>query len=156
MHIVWRSLLGLLGVIAAGLLALLMVIAVALAMAFPNLPEVSSLSDYRPKLPMRVFSAEGELMAEFGEERREMTPYAQIPKVMRDAVLAAEDARFFEHGGVDYVGMLRAGLANFGRSKSQGASTISMQVARNVYLTAEKPTHARFTKFCSPSSWSTC
>ena len=57
---------------------------------------------------------------------------------MKDAVLAAEDARFFEHGGVDYIGMVRAGLANFGRSKSQGASTISMQVARNVYLTAEK------------------
>ena len=131
-------LLRLSGVAAAGLVAMLMVVAVAMAMAFPNLPEVSALSDYRPKLPMRVFTAEGELMAEFGEERRELTPYALIPKVMRDAVLAAEDARFFEHGGVDYLGMVRAAMANFGRAKSQGASTISMQVARNVYLSAEK------------------
>lgn len=122
----------------AGALALMMVIGVALAMAYPNLPEVSALSDYRPKLPLRVYSAEGELLAEYGEERRDLTPIAQIPKVMKDAVLAAEDARFFEHGGVDYLGMVRAGLANFGRSKSQGASTISMQVARNVYLSAEK------------------
>jgi penicillin-binding protein 1A len=126
------------GVASAGALALMLVIGVALAMAYPNLPEVSALSDYRPKLPLRVYSVEGELLAEYGEERRELTPIAQIPKVMKDAVLAAEDARFFEHGGVDYLGMVRAGLANFGRSKSQGASTISMQVARNVYLSAEK------------------
>lgn len=126
------------GLATAGALALMMVIGVALAMAYPNLPEVSALSDYRPKLPLRVYSAEGELLAEYGEERRDLTPIAQIPKVMKDAVLAAEDARFFEHGGVDYLGMVRAGLANFGRSKSQGASTISMQVARNVYLSAEK------------------
>ncbi len=126
------------GIGIAGVLSLMMVIAVALAMAYPNLPDITSLQDYRPKLPMRVYSAEGELLAEFGEERRELTPFSQIPQVMKDAVLAAEDARFFEHGGVDYVGMVRAGLANFGRAKSQGASTISMQVARNVYLTAEK------------------
>lgn len=126
------------GLALAGLAAVLMVVGVALAMAYPNLPAITALSDYRPKLPLRVFSAEGELLAEYGEERRELTPIAQIPQVMKDAVLAAEDARFFEHGGVDYLGMVRAGLANFGRSKSQGASTISMQVARNVYLTAEK------------------
>jgi penicillin-binding protein 1A len=128
----------LLGLAIAGAASVAMVIGVALAMAYPNLPEVTALSEYRPKLPLRVYSAEGELLAEFGEERREFTPFDQIPKVMKDAVLAAEDARFFEHGGVDYVGMVRAGLANFGRAKSQGASTISMQVARNVYLTAEK------------------
>ena len=128
----------LVGLAIAGAVAVLMVVGVALAMAYPNLPEITALSDYRPKLPLRVFSAEGELLAEFGEERRELTPIAMIPQVMKDAVLAAEDSRFFEHGGVDYLGMVRAGLANFGRSKSQGASTISMQVARNVYLTAEK------------------
>ena len=128
----------LVGLAIAGFAAILMVVGVALAMAYPNLPEITALSDYRPKLPLRVFSAEGELLAEFGEERRELAPISQIPQVMKDAVLAAEDSRFFEHGGVDYLGMVRAGLANFGRSKSQGASTISMQVARNVYLTAEK------------------
>ncbi len=137
-HWFWRLFLWLTGLAVAGGLALMMVIGVALAMAYPNLPEVSALSDYRPKLPLRVYSAEGELLAEYGEERRELTPISQIPQVMKDAVLAAEDARFFEHGGVDYMGMVRAGLANFGRSKSQGASTISMQVARNVYLSAEK------------------
>lgn len=115
-----------------------MVIAVALSMAYPNLPDVSELADYRPKLPLRVYSAEGALLGEFGEERRTLTPINEIPKVMVDAVLAIEDTRFFEHGGVDYKGMLRAALANLGKVKSQGASTITMQVARNVYLSTEK------------------
>ena len=123
--------------LAAGL-SLLFLIAVALAVAFPNLPDISDLADYRPKLPLRVFSAEGVLIGEFGEERRHLTPIKEIPKVMTDAVLAIEDARFYEHGGVDYRGMLRAGLANLGHFKSQGASTITMQVARNVYLSSEK------------------
>jgi penicillin-binding protein 1A len=115
-----------------------MVLAIALAMAFPNLPDISDLSDYRPKLPLRVYSAEGDLLGEFGEERRNLTPINEIPKVMTNAVLAIEDSRFYQHGGVDYMGMVRAGLANLGRAKSQGASTITMQVARNVYLSSEK------------------
>ncbi len=119
-------------------LSLLCLIALALAVAFPNLPDISDLSDYRPKLPLRVFSAEGDLIGEFGEERRKLTPIGDIPKVMTNAVLAIEDARFYQHGGVDYKGMVRAGLANFGKVKSQGASTITMQVARNVYLSSEK------------------
>jgi len=126
------------GLAVAGGLSLLLVIAVALSVAYPNLPDISDLSTYRPKLPMRVFAADGALIGEFGEERRSLTPIKDIPQVMKDAVLAIEDARFFQHGGVDYLGMIRAGLANFGRSKSQGASTITMQVARNVYLSAEK------------------
>ena len=115
-----------------------MLVAVALSVAYPNLPDISELSDYRPKLPLRVFSLEGSLIGEFGEERRQLTPIAQIPKVMTDAVLAIEDARFYEHGGIDYRGVLRAAVANLGRVKSQGASTITMQVARNVYLSSEK------------------
>ncbi len=122
----------------AGCMALLIVIAIAMAVAFPNLPDITDLSDYRPKLPLRVFSAEGALIGEFGEERRHLTPIKEIPKVMVDAVLAIEDSRFYEHGGVDYKGVLRAALANLGRIKSQGASTITMQVARNVYLSSEK------------------
>lgn len=133
-----RITLWMLGLAAAGALALALVIAVALAMAYPNLPDISDLADYRPKLPMRVYSAEGALLGEFGEERRNLTPIGEIPQVMKDAVLAIEDTRFFQHGGVDYKGMLRAGLANLGRMKSQGASTITMQVARNVYLSSEK------------------
>ncbi|GAC1355612.1 MAG: penicillin-binding protein 1A [Variovorax sp.] len=127
-----------LGIVAAGVLSVLCLIAVALAVAYPNLPDITELSDYRPKLPLRVFSAEGTLIGEFGEERRNLTPIAAIPKVVKDAVLAAEDSRFYDHGGVDYKGMVRAGLANLNRVKSQGASTITMQVARNVYLSSEK------------------
>jgi len=112
--------------------------AIALSVAYPNLPSITSLTDYRPKLPLRVFSADGVLLGEFGEERRSFVPIAQIPKVMKDAVLAIEDARFYDHGGVDYLGMLRAGLAQFSEARSQGASTITMQVARNFYLTTEK------------------
>src|SRR5438552_1580619 len=131
-------LMWLLGLVAAAVISVLMVVAIALAVAYPNLPEIASLTDYRPKLPMRIFSADGVLVGEYGEERRNFTPIADIPKVMQDAVLAIEDARFYHHGGVDYLGVLRAGLANFGESRSQGASTITMQVARNFYLSTEK------------------
>ena len=122
---------------ACGVIVALLV-GVALAMAYPQLPDVSELSDYRPKLSMRVYSVEGTQIGEFGEERRNFMPFKDIPKVMKDAVLAIEDARFYQHGGVDYIGLLRASLANLGRAKSQGASTITMQVARNVYLSSEK------------------
>ncbi|MBU6225077.1 MAG: penicillin-binding protein 1A [Burkholderiales bacterium] len=126
------------GFIAACGVIVALLIGVALAMAYPQLPDVSELSDYRPKLSMRVYSAEGTQIGEFGEERRNLMPFKDIPKVMKDAVLAIEDARFYQHGGVDYIGLLRASLANLGRAKSQGASTITMQVARNVYLSSEK------------------
>jgi len=137
-HWLVRVVLWIGGLAMAGALSLLLVIALALSVAFPNLPDISDLSDYRPKLPLRVFSAEGDLLGEFGEERRNLTPIKEIPPVMANAVLAIEDARFYQHGGVDYIGVIRAGLANVGRVKSQGASTITMQVARNVYLTSEK------------------
>jgi len=123
-----------LAVVAAAAL----VLGTGLAVAYPNLPEISGLTDYRPKLPLRVISADGVLLGEFGEERRIFMPIAQIPKVMQEAVLAIEDARFYRHGGVDYLGVLRAALAQFNKAKSQGASTITMQVARNFYLSTEK------------------
>jgi penicillin-binding protein 1A len=134
----FKGVLWLCGIAVAAAASLLMVIAIAMAVAFPNLPDISDLSQYRPKLPLRVFSAEGDLIGEFGEERRNFTPIQAIPKVMTDAVLTIEDARFYQHGGVDYLGVVRAGLANVGKAKSQGASTITMQVARNVYLSSEK------------------
>jgi penicillin-binding protein 1A len=126
------------GIAAAGVLSVVTIVGVALAVAYPNLPDISELSDYRPKLPLRVFSADGVLIGEFGEERRNLTPIADIPAVMKNAVLAIEDARFYSHSGIDYRGLLRAAIANLGRAKSQGASTITMQVARNVYLSSEK------------------
>ena len=122
----------------AAFACLLMVVGMAMVMAYPNLPDISDLADYKPKLPLRVFTADGQLMGEFGEERRNLTPIKEIPQIMKDAVLSIEDNRFYDHGGVDYVGILRAGIANIGRLKSQGASTITMQVARNVYLSSEK------------------
>lgn len=129
---------GFAGLLLAGLAAMLMGIGLALAVAYPNLPDVADLADYRPKLPLRVLTDDGQLIGEFGEERRNLLTIKEIPDVMKNAVLAIEDSRFFEHSGVDYRGMLRAALANLGQAKSQGASTITMQVARNVYLSAEK------------------
>ena len=132
---------GLVWLLAAGLAVaagVALVVGVGLAVAYPNLPEIVGLTDYRPKLPLRVISADGVMLGEFGEERRIYTPIAQIPRRMQEAVLAIEDARFYRHSGVDYVGVLRAGLAQFNRAKSQGASTITMQVARNFYLSTEK------------------
>lgn len=136
--LIWKTALWTVGLMLAGLASLLMVVGVAMVMAYPNLPDISDLADYKPKLPLRVFTADGQLMGEFGEERRNLTPIREIPKVMKDAVLSIEDNRFYQHGGVDYLGILRAGIANMGRLKSQGASTITMQVARNVYLSSEK------------------
>jgi penicillin-binding protein 1A len=126
------------GLVVAGLLSILMVVGVAMVMAYPQLPDTSDLADYRPKLPLRIYTADGALMGEFGEERRNLTPIREIPQVMKDAVLSIEDARFYQHGGLDYLGLIRAGIANLGKRKSQGASTITMQVARNVYLSTEK------------------
>ena len=131
--VLWTS-----GVFLACFASVAIIVGVALAVAYPNLPDISDLSDYRPKLPLRVYSADGLLMGEFGEERRNLTPIREIPKVMINAVLAIEDLRFYSHGGVDYKGLIRAARANLGRVKSQGASTITMQVARNVYLSSEK------------------
>ena len=100
-HWLFKALFWIAGLATAGALALALTIAVALAMAYPNLPDVSDLADYRPKLPLRVYSSEGALLGEFGEERRNLTPIQDIPAVMKNAVLAIEDARFYQHGGVD-------------------------------------------------------
>jgi penicillin-binding protein 1A len=126
------------GLAVAGFIALAIFVGIALAVAYPNLPDIAELQDYRPKLPLRVYSSEGALIGEFGEERRQLTRIKDFPSAMKEAILAAEDARFYEHGGVDYVGVLRAGVTNLWNSRAQGASTITMQVARNVYLTSER------------------
>ncbi len=137
-----RSIGRVFGYLTASAVALVLVIAmlaaIALAAAYPKLPKLDGILDYRPKLPMHIYSADGVLLGEFGEERRSYLPIAHIPKVLQDAVLAIEDARFYQHGGVDYLGVLRAGLENLREARSQGASTITMQVARNFYLSTEK------------------
>lgn len=135
---VLHALLWLTGVGLAAVLAGAIAVGIALSLAYRNLPDISSLTDYRPKLPMRVFSADGTLLGEFGDERREFVPFAQIPEVMKDAVLAIEDSHFYQHGGVDFKGIVRAAVENLHDAKSQGASTITMQLARNFYLSTEK------------------
>ena len=138
LRFLFRMMLRAVGLLAAALFAGVTLVAIALSVAYPNLPEISGLTDYRPKLPMRVYSADGVMLGEYGEERRHFVPIGEIPKVMQSAVLSIEDARFYQHRGVDYLGVIRAGLANFGEARSQGASTITMQVARNFYLSTEK------------------
>ncbi len=101
-------------------------------------PPLDALTDYQPKIPLRVVSADGDLLGEFGEERRAIVRIGEVPDVMKQAILAAEDERFYQHGGVDYLSVLRAALANATSGTQQGAGTITMQVARNFFLTREK------------------
>jgi len=130
-----------LGLGVAGALAA----ALALALAWPNLPELSAMTEYRPRVPLRIYTADKVLIGEFGEERRNVVPFDQIPDVMKSAILAAEDDRFYQHSGIDWLGVARAGLNNLvNLSKSQGASTITMQVARNFYLSSEKTYTRKF------------
>jgi penicillin-binding protein 1A len=111
----------------------------AAALIYPNLPSIEKLRDYRPKIPLRIYSSDGALLAEYGEERRAFMPIEQVPKTMKQAIIAAEDERFYQHGGVDTLGVLRAAGANLvSGGASQGASTITMQVARNFFLTRER------------------
>ena len=117
----------------------------ALALAWPNLPNLDAMIDYRPRVPLRIFTADKVLIGEFGEERRNVLRLHEIPDVMKSAILAAEDDRFYQHGGIDWTGVARAALANLTQmSKSQGASTITMQVARNFYLSSEKTYTRKF------------
>ena len=111
----------------------------AAVLIYPNLPSLDSLTDYRPKVPMRVYTADNSLIAEFGEERRAVVSLSNIPHFVPQAILAAEDERFYQHGGVDTLGILRAALSNvMSGGAKEGASTITMQVARNFFLTREK------------------
>ena len=112
---------------------------IVLVLTYPNLPSLEVLTDYRPKIPLRVYTADGFLIGEYGEERRAVVAIADVPAVMKNAILAAEDDRFYQHGGIDYTGVVRAVGANLvGGGKRQGASTITQQVARNFFLTGEK------------------
>ena len=112
---------------------------IVLVLTYPNLPSLEVLTDYRPKIPLRVYTGDGFLIGEFGEERRAVVAIGDVPSVMKQAILAAEDDRFYQHGGIDYTGIIRAAGANLlGGGKRQGASTITQQVARNFFLTGEK------------------
>jgi penicillin-binding protein 1A len=116
----------------------------AVILTYPTLPSLDALTDYRPKIPLRIYSEEGTLLGEFGEERRALLKITEVPKIMKQAILAAEDDRFYQHSGIDYTGVLRAALANLSGESKQGASTITMQVARNFFLTREKTFSRKF------------
>jgi penicillin-binding protein 1A len=124
---------------AAGLaLAGVLIIGFSLTMAYPNLPALDSITNYHPKIPLRIFSADNVLIGEFGEERRNLVRIKDIPDIMKKAVLAIEDDRFYTHSGVDYIGIARAALHNLRSNSTQGASTITQQVARNFFLSSEQ------------------
>lgn len=129
------------GLITGGGLMLLSTgaIAVSYMMIGPTLPTIEDLRDIRMQVPMRVFTRDGMLISEFGEMKRTPVRFHETPDMMVKAILAAEDDRFFEHPGVDYQGLLRAAVNLIRtREKSQGGSTITMQVARNFFLSREK------------------
>jgi len=129
----------------AGVLAGVMIVAFAAALIYPTLPSLDVLTNYQPKIPLRVYSADGKLIGEFGEERRAVVKISQVPKPLIGAILAAEDERFYQHRGVDYIGVARAAISNFmSGGVRQGASTITMQVARNFFLSKERTLTRKF------------
>jgi penicillin-binding protein 1A len=131
--------------LSSSMLALVILIAFAAAIVYPTLPTLEALTDYQPKIPLRVYSADDKLIGEFGEERRAVVKMQDVPQPMIRAILAAEDERFYQHGGVDYVGVARAALSNFvSGGVRQGASTITMQVARNFFLSKERTLTRKF------------
>src|SRR5665648_365002 len=104
-----------------------------------QLPNVERLSDLQMQVPLQIYSRDGGLIYEYGPERRMPISLKEVPKTLIGAVLATEDARYFEHGGVDLFGLSRAAIELMATgSKSQGGSTITMQVARNFFLSPEK------------------
>jgi penicillin-binding protein 1A len=120
-------------------LAVAALLGIMVVLAYPQLPSLEVITDYQPKIPLRVYTADGYLIGEFGEERRNVVRINDVPAIMKQAILSAEDERFYQHGGVDTLGVLRAAYSNFiGGGKRQGASTITMQVARNFFLSSEK------------------
>lgn len=123
--------------LAAGAIAVLALLLTA-AVLYPQLPDTSGLANYQPKQPLRVYTADGVEIGGFGSERRQFLAFEKIPKLMRDSLLAVEDSRFYDHHGIDPIGVARAVVANLTGGRTQGASTITQQVARTFFLTREK------------------
>jgi penicillin-binding protein 1A len=136
----WLRFLGFPLILLGGFaITLVLVLALVIALAYPNLPSLQALTEYQPKIPLRIYTAEGIQIGEFGEERRAVVAIADLPIALKNAIIAAEDERFYEHAGIDYIGVLRAAYANLvAGGRRQGASTITMQVARNFFLSSEK------------------
>ncbi|KVP77065.1 penicillin-binding protein [Burkholderia ubonensis] len=134
-----KVLIGLVTVCVALVLCGALVLGYALVVASPNMPSLDALTDYRPKVPLRIYTSDHVLIGEFGEERRDIVHFRDVPDSLKKAILAIEDARFYDHGGVDLTGIFRAGIVALTNGHAtQGASTITMQVARNFFLSSEK------------------
>ncbi|KQV87761.1 penicillin-binding protein [Massilia sp. Root351] len=112
----------------------------------PNLPELDAVTDYQPKIPLRIYTADNALIGEFGEEHRDFVAIKDVPELMKKAVLAIEDKRFYDHGGIDWIRAMGALKSNLRGSFRQGGSTITMQVARNFYLTRDKKLGRKMTE----------
>jgi penicillin-binding protein 1A len=133
-------------VAVASLIALpILIVLFAALIIYPTLPSLDALIDYDPKLSLKIYSSEGTLVGEFGQEKRLLVKIDQVPDLMKKSILAAEDERFYEHGGVDFIGVMRAAYANVvAGGTRQGASTITMQVARNFFLSSERTFSRKF------------
>lgn len=120
-------------------------VAIAILVTYPKLPSLDSLQHYQPKMPLTIYSADGEVIGIYGEQRREFTKIGDFPEALRNAVIAAEDKRFYQHWGVDVWGVARAAVDNVVAGGVQsGASTITQQVAKNFYLSSEKTFTRKF------------
>lgn len=119
--------------VVVGTLVLTALTALAVSIIYPSLPSLEALTNYRPKLSLKIYSAEGVIIGEFGEERRAFVKIENVPAHMKNAVLAIEDRRFYQHNGIDTKGIVRAIRNNVMGISHEGASTITMQVAKNFF-----------------------
>src|SRR4051812_21186484 len=136
----WLRFLGFPAALLAGsVAAAVLILGLLVVLAYPNLPELGALTAYQPKVPLRIYTAEGTLIGEFGEERRAVVSIDEVPPQLKHAIIAAEDERFYQHPGIDYIGVLRAAYTNlvYG-GRRQGAGTITLQVARKFFLSSGK------------------
>ena len=133
-------------IVGAAILSGVLLLVLACALAYPRLPPIDALTDYRPKLPMRVFTADGILIGEFGGERRTFVRISAVPPIMKEALLAAEDDRFYQHSGIDLIGIARALVTDLLHpdNRAEGGSTITQQVAKNFFLSSERSLTRKF------------
>jgi penicillin-binding protein 1A len=131
---------------SGGFIVIILLIAVAIVLGliytgivlWANVPSIAAVTDYQPKIPLRVYTADHVLIGEFGEEHRDFVPVSKMPPLMVKALLSIEDKRFYEHGGIDWIRAMGAAKSNLKGGFRQGASTITMQVARNFFLSRDK------------------
>lgn len=137
----WQYLLR--SILLGGLFAAAL-IGISVAVVYPSLPSIDALANYQPKLPLQVYSEDGYLIGEFGAEHRDYIKIEDTPQNMKAAIIAIEDHHFYQHHGIDFEGVLRAIVSNLQGGRKEGASTITMQVARNFFLSNERSYTRKF------------